>query len=216
MKILLLEDNVRFAKLVKNALEQEGWRVDLFLDGEDALNVLNNGYSCFVLDINVPSQNGITILETIRLYNQNSPVIIMSSNHDFDKIQTSYQLGCSDYLKKPFYIYELICKIKKLACIPTEMVMLWKGYNYNYVNHRLFDSNQNEINLAKKEILFLELFVKNPERVVSFEELEQYVWEGENTSVINIRALFKRLRKKLPEGAIESLVKIGYKLGKIG
>ena len=66
--------------------------------------------------------------------------------------------------------------------------------------------------MAKKEILFLELYIKNLNRVVSYEELETYVWEGEITNLDNIRALIKRLRKKLPEESIKIVTGIGYTL----
>ncbi len=113
MKILVLEDNKRLSNVIKTALEQESYKVDCFYDGDDALNALENGYSCFILDINVPNLDGISILEYIRLNHSNIPVIIISSNHDLEKIQKSYEVGCDDYLKKPFYIFELVQKVKK-------------------------------------------------------------------------------------------------------
>ena len=215
MKILVLEDNERLCKVIKSALEQEGWKADIFMDGDEALDALNNGYHCFVLDINVPSVDGISVLETLRLYHKDTPAIIISSNHELEKIRLSYELGCDDYLKKPFFIYELVHKIKKLTQTPCEIVPLWPGFTFDYVNHRLFDPNGEEIKLAKKEVLFLELFAKNPKRVVSFEEVEEFVWEGEVSCMMNIRALLKRLRKKLPEGAIKNIAKIGYRLGEL-
>ncbi len=214
MKILLLEDNERLCKVIKSALEKENYSVDVFMDGEEALEVLNHGYHCYILDINVPSLDGISILETIRIYHKDIPVIIISSNHELDKIQASYEIGCDDFLKKPFYIFELVQKIKKLCHQPIQSIELWEGFAYDYIHHRLFDANKEEIKLAKKEILFFELFIKDRNRVVNFSELEEYVWEGEETSVENMRALIKRLRRKLPEGAIEIIKEVGYTLGK--
>ncbi|MDD2385033.1 MAG: response regulator transcription factor [Sulfurospirillaceae bacterium] len=214
MKILLLEDNERLCKVIKGALNKEGYSVDVFMDGEEALEVLNCGYHCFILDINVPSLDGISILETIRIYHKDIPVIIISSNHDLEKIQTSYEIGCDDYLKKPFFIFELVQKVRKLCHKPIQSIALWDGFEYDYIHHRLLDANKEEIKLAKKEILFFDLFIKDRNRVVNFSELEEYVWEGEETSVENMRALIKRLRRKLPEGAIEIIKEVGYTLGK--
>lgn len=215
MKILVLEDNERLAHVIKGVLEKEGYTIDLFFDGELALDALNRGYHCFILDINVPSIDGLSILETVRLYHKDIPAIIISSNHELEKIQASYEIGCDDYLKKPFFIYELVQKVKKLCHKPSQTIALWTGFSYDFINHRLLSPNQEEIKLAKKELLFLDLFIKDRHRVVSFNELEEYVWEGEDTSAMNMRALIKRLRKKLPEGAIVMLKEVGYRLGEL-
>ena len=63
--------------------------------------------------------------------------------------------------------------------------------------------------------MFLDLFIKDRQRVISFNELEEYVWEGEDTNILNMRALIKRLRKKLPDGAIEMIKEVGYRLGEL-
>jgi DNA-binding response OmpR family regulator len=211
MKILVLEDNENLCNFIKTSLEKEGYVVDTFYDGKDALEVLNNGYSCFILDINVASIDGISILKTIRMYSKNIPVIIISSNHELEKIQASYELGCDDYLKKPFLMYELIQKVKKLCQIKQQIFNFTNNFFYDYDNRNL-QGPKGEIKLAKKEILFLELLCKNPTRIFTFEEIENYVWEGEETTLINIRGLIKRLRKKIPEKAINIVKGIGYKL----
>jgi DNA-binding response OmpR family regulator len=213
VKILVLEDNERLAKLIKETLENDNFSVDVFYDGDKALDALNQGYRCFVLDINVPSMDGITLLETIRLYHKDVPVIIISSNNELEKIQQAYEIGANDYLKKPFYVYELVQKIKGfLQKYESTFIELQCGYRYDYVNRRLYSGSREEIMLAKKEILFLDLFVKDKHRIVTFGEMEEYVWQGEDTSLENMRALVKRLRKKLPKDAIKIVKEIGYTL----
>jgi len=211
MKILVLEDNERLCKLIASALIKENCKVDIFFDGEEALEVLGNGYQCFILDINVPSLDGISILETIRMYHKDIPVIIISSNHELEKIQTSYEIGCDDYIKKPFFMYELIQKVKKLCHIDNHQIDLGENCIYDFSTNTLFTPD-GEVSLAKKEILFLELLSKDEHRLVSFDEIEEYVWEGEPTTLINIRALVKRLRKKIPENSIKIVKGLGYGL----
>ncbi|RXJ98610.1 DNA-binding response regulator [Arcobacter sp. CECT 8986] len=211
MKILVLEDNERLCNLISSALEKEGYKVDTFYDGEDALEALVNGYQCFILDINVPSLDGISILESIRMYHKDIPVIIISSNHELDKIQTSYEIGCDDFLKKPFFMYELIHKIKKLCKYETKVLNLGNDFVFDYTKHCLTKDGE-EVKLAKKEILFLELLAKDVHRVFSFDEIEEYVWEGEPTSLGNIRALVKRIRKKIPEKSIKIVKGLGYSI----
>ena len=66
MKILVLEDNIRLANLIVEALEQKNYHVSLFSDGKKALEAIDNGYDCFILDINVPGMDGISLLKEIR------------------------------------------------------------------------------------------------------------------------------------------------------
>jgi DNA-binding response OmpR family regulator len=213
MKILVLEDNERLSNVIKQALTQECYKVDCFNDGDKALEVLKNGYTCFILDINVPNLDGISILESIRQNHANAPVIIMSANHDLEKIKISYELGCDDYLKKPFYIFELVQKVKKLLSIQRCCIRFDEEYKYDCSKHILYKGIQ-EIELTKKEILFLELFSNNLHHVATYTELEEYVWEGDDTSLVNIRAMIKRLRKKLPDQSIVIIKGMGYSLNK--
>jgi DNA-binding response OmpR family regulator len=213
MKILVLEDNERLLNLIKTALEKENYIIDTFTDGEEALEAFDNGYSCFILDINVPNIDGISLLELLRLNHKSTPVIIMSSNHDFEKIQRSYDLGCDDYMKKPFFIFELVQKVKKLCKLQNKFLKFNDEYKYDFMNHILY-KNEEEIELTKKEILFLEFFCKNLHHVATYEELEEYVWEGEDTNLVNIRAMIKRLRKKIPSESIVIVKGMGYSLSK--
>jgi DNA-binding response OmpR family regulator len=213
MKILILEDNADLSKVMKKALEKESYKVDVFNDGDDALDVITHGYSCFILDINVPSIDGIEVLKYIRVHHKDIPVIIISSNHELEKIQLSYEKGCNDYIKKPFFMYELIHKVKSLCMLKNRYIVFNETYKYNFIDHILYENN-NKIRLAKKEILFLELFANNINKIVSYEEINEYVWEGEETNMDNIRALIKRLRKKIPNKSITIVTGIGYTLNK--
>ena len=212
MKLLVLEDNERLANLIVEAFEQKNYTVRLFNDDKKALEAIDDGYDCFILDINVPGMDGISLLKEIRSMNTHTPAIIISANIELDTIQDAYQKGCDDFLKKPFYMYELELKIEKL-CKPKEpLLSLKNGFTYNVDLEMLTDEQNNEVKLAKKEILLLNLFAKNIEKNITFERIEQYVWEGELTNIENIRALIKRLRVKLPPETIENQGGIGYKL----
>ncbi len=211
MKVLVLEDNEALQNVIKKGLEKEHFKVDTFNDGDEALDAINNGYSCFILDINVPSIDGISVLQHVRDYFSDVPVLIISSNHELEKIKTSYEKGCNDYIKKPFFIYELVQKVKTLCRQESKFIQFSDDCQYSFIDHILYEKGEKVI-LAKKEILFLELFIQNIHRVVSYEELEAYVWEGEITNLDNIRALIKRLRKKLPDDSIKIVTGLGYTL----
>lgn len=212
MKVLVLEDDEILLGLMESRLKEENYEVDSFSDGEKALDSISDGYSCFILDINVPSLDGITLLKNIRDYlGKDVPILIISSNHEFEKIKNSYELGCNDYIKKPFFVYELIQKVKNLCKIEYKFIKFDDECKYNFLEHALY-INEQKIILARKEILFLELFIKNLNRIVNYEEIERYVWEGEITNIDNIRALIKRIRKKLPHDSIKIVTGYGYTL----
>lgn len=212
MKILILEDNERLANLIVEALEQKKYHVDLFNDGKKALEAIDNGYDCFILDINVPGIDGLSLLKEIRSMDNATPAIVISANVELETIQEAYCKGCDEYLKKPFYMYELETKIEKLCKPKISLLRLFQGFSYSIEQEKLTDEKGEKIKLAKKEILLLNLFAKNLDKNISFERIEQYVWGGELTTTENIRALVKRLRKKLPDETIENQGGIGYRL----
>ena len=106
MKIILLEDNARLNATIVKRLEAKAYSVDSFIDGQEAYDALDNGYTCFILDINVPSLDGIEILKQIRDFYPETPVIIISSSVELEVIKDAYSYGCNDFLKKPFFIEE--------------------------------------------------------------------------------------------------------------
>ncbi|XPV68919.1 MAG: response regulator transcription factor [Halarcobacter sp.] len=211
MKILVLEDNTRLSKLIKESLEEKNYKVDLFEDGKEAVKKIYDGYDCFVLDINVPGIDGLTILSEIKNIEKKIPCIIISANVDLETLKDAYGKGCNEYLKKPFYIYELELKIEKLCKKDRDLILLKDDTSYSLEKEKLFKGEE-EIKLSKKEILLLNLFSKNLEKIVTFEHIEQYVWEGDLTTTENIRALIKRIRRKLPKDTIVSQGGMGYKL----
>ena len=210
MKILLLEDNKRLSNLIIEALEEKNYKVDWFEDGKIALESIYNGYDCFILDINVPGLDGLTLLKELRDMNKTTPAIIISANVELETIKDAYVKGCDEYIKKPFYIYELELKLDKLCKRKDENLKLLNDFIYDIEKEKLFDEKNEEVKLAKKEILLFNLFAKNLEKVITFEQIEQYVWEGDLTTNENIRALVKRLRKKLPIDTIISQGGMGY------
>ena len=114
MKILLLEDNKRLSNLIIEALEEKNYKVDWFEDGKLALQSIHNGYDCFILDINVPGIDGLSLLKELRVMDDKTPAIIISANVELETIKDAYVKGCDEYMKKPFYIYDLETRIDKL------------------------------------------------------------------------------------------------------
>lgn len=209
MKILLLEDNARLNATIVKRLEAKAYIVDCFIDGQEAYNALDNGYSCFILDINVPSLDGIEILKQIRDFYPETPVIIISSSVELEVIKDAYNYGCNDFLKKPFFIDELEIKIEKLCNIRHDIVDLGHDCQFDFKTSLLRIGNLEE-HLSRKEKLLLNVLISEKGKVVSFDKIQAMVWEGNFASLDSIRSLMRRLRKKIPFECIETVVDVGY------
>ena len=113
MKIFLLEDDYSLNESIKEIIELENHTIDNFYDGEVAFNNFSNDYDLFILDINVPNIKGLELLKIIKNTNFRTKVIIISANININLIKEAYDLGCDDYLKKPFDLEELVLKINR-------------------------------------------------------------------------------------------------------
>ena len=209
MKILLLEDNARLNATITKRLEAKGYRVDTFMDGKETYNAIDNGYACYILDINVPSLDGIEILKKIRDFYPETPVIIISSSVELEVIKDAYSYGCNDFLKKPFFIDELEIKIEKLCNIRYDIIDLGHECSFDFKTSLLHIGNHQE-HLSRKEKLLLNVLISEKGKVVTFDKIQAMVWEGNFASLDSIRSLMRRLRKKIPFECIETVVDVGY------
>lgn len=210
MKILLLEDNERLNNSIVKRLELKGYSIDSFIDGNDAIQKIYDGYDCFILDINVPSIDGISILKDIRETYPLIPILIISSNIDLDTIKNAYGYGCNDYLKKPFYIDELELKIEMLCQLSHDKITLNENYTYDIKTRELYKDKE-LIKLTKKETLLLYQLIKHKNEMLSYDNILNYVWEGDVTTTDSLRTLVMRLRKKIPKNSLETVVDFGYR-----
>jgi len=209
MKILLLEDNEKLNKSITKRLKIKNYIVDTFTNGEDAYNAITKNYSCFILDINVPKIDGIKILKCIREHNDKIPVIIISASVELELIKQSYDFGCNDYIKKPFFIDELEIKIEQLCDVKNELIQFDANSYFNVENSTII-INEIEVRLTKKEKLLFQLLFSKKNKVVTYQEIEDNVWEGNYVSSESIRNLIRRVRKVLNNKYIETLIDIGY------
>ncbi|MGB0990730.1 DNA-binding response regulator [Arcobacter sp. F155] len=209
MKILLLEDNKKLNATIKKRLELKGYKVFSYIDGQEALNNIDEGFSCFILDINVPNIDGINILKKIRSYYSEVPIIIISATVELDMIKEAYDFGCNDYLKKPFFIDELEIKVEKLCQVKDEKEHFDENSYFDYKSSTLCIDNE-EQRLTKKERLLMNLFLTKKNQVLTYSAIESYVWEGSFASIESIRSLVRRLRKVVKKDYIHTVVDTGY------
>ena len=104
MKILLLEDELMLNNAISEYLKNIGHMVESFCDGQEVLNTINNSYDLLVLDINVPTKDGFEILTELNRQKIYIPTIFISALIDIEDISKAYNLGCREYIKKPFHL----------------------------------------------------------------------------------------------------------------
>ncbi len=202
MKILLLEDDIPLNKAIKKVLEFDHHTVDTFIDGENMIEAIDQGYDLYILDINVPRISGLELLDLILHKNDQARVIMISSNTDAQSLETAYALGCVDYLKKPFHITELRAKINRLK--------LSREHLASTISLKV-ESDP----LAKKERRLLNLLLDNLSLVVTYEMIENYVYENKRMSMDALRTLMRRLRSKLSDDIIENIIDEGYTISTV-
>ncbi|QIR75681.1 response regulator transcription factor [Sulfurospirillum diekertiae] len=218
MKLLLLEDDVALNKIIKQLLEQQNYVVENFLDGYSALDkIIHSSYDIYILDINVPGFDGLQMLEFIRNQHQSLPVIIISAFSDIDNIKKAYDLGCNDYLKKPFTIEELLVRIRYLIKqrYPTQststVILFGNGFGFDVEKQQLLKAGH-EITLTYKEKLLLALLIQHLNQTVSIQTIREYVWDGKELEAVSIRSIIFKLQQKLSNGMIVNVRSVGYKL----
>lgn len=212
MKIFLLEDDYSLNESIKEIIELENHTIDNFYDGEVAFNNFSNDYDLFILDINVPNIKGLELLKIIKNTNFRTKVIIISANININLIKEAYDLGCDDYLKKPFDLEELVLKINRYEQ-KSKLLYLDKNIIFNLSRKELTINNKN-IELTRNEKNLLYLLANNLGSKINYDQIENFVYEGEVKTSDSIRSLMKRLRKKLPKDLILNSLDEGYYIKK--
>ncbi len=202
--ILFIEDDERFRKFTSVALEKEGYAIIQAQDGKTALTELKSRLiDLILLDLRLPDIDGLEILKTIRRNNDSVPVIIVSAVEDLKKKVMSFELGCDDYVVKPFYIEELVSRIRRVLkrAALQERIPLVSEASLFEQGHFLFDlrmysAEKSGQSLALRRKLFelLLFFAKHPSMVITKEIIHERVWGiniplNENTLYVHIRQL---------------------------
>ena len=208
MKIFLLEDDYSLNEAIKEIIQLENHSVENFYDGETAFSKISNDFVLYILDINIPNINGLEILKQIKQINLKTKVIIISANINIDLIREAYTLGCDDYIKKPFNIEELLFKINRYEKKDT-IIYLDINITFNTISKELIINNKT-VELTKNEKNLLFLLVDNLNNKISYDQIENFVYEGTSKTSDAIRSLVKRLRKKLPKDLISNSLDEGY------
>ena len=217
MKILLLEDEVMLNESICEFLEALGHQVESFVDGNQALEeIQKNMYDLLILDINVPGMDGLSFLEKVHELKIHTPTIYISALVDIEDISRAYDLGCYDYLKKPFHLKELglrIDRVKIANDTPRIHLRLSKNYSYDQEHSTLLFNNEPQT-LTKRQSQIIDLLARNRGMVVDFEQFTNYIWTDIFVDNATIRAEVNRLKKSLKEDVIQNIRGMGYMIEK--
>jgi DNA-binding response OmpR family regulator len=219
MKILLLEDDYLYKISIKEFLEELDFEVDDFDNGDEALDAIyENRYNLLLLDIRVPGIDGFTLIEKIREENINTPVIILTSLTDMSNLSKGYELGCNDYLKKPFDLIELRYRIDQLIknkCFASDenIILLHDNFAFDIQKNILY-KDQKPIDLTQKESEVISFLIQNRGFYISIESLHENIWDNKDIQYADIRMCIKRIRDKTDKNFIITKRFVGYKIDK--
>ncbi|MCJ8328188.1 MAG: response regulator [Campylobacterales bacterium] len=214
--ILYVEDDEGVRTINSRFLQRMFNELYLAVDGEEAYELYNKYSPDIILtDINMPRLNGIDLSKRIRENDSSVKIIISTAFSDKKYLLDAIELNLEKYIIKPLNSRNLLPALTKAVnSLENETnfkVILDENFYFDN-NTSLFYNCNVIIELNKKELLFLKLLVQNMNRIVSYEEIEQKVWENEYMSLNSLRTTIGFLRKKLPFNCIKNISNMGYKL----
>ncbi len=185
ISILLVEDEENLQEALKLNLELEDYEVTSAWNGVEALDqVQKEHFDLMILDVMLPELDGISVCETIRLQNNDIPILMLSAKNSSADRVLGLKKGADDYLTKPFNLEELLLRVAKLVHKskqlsirkPVEQVY---AFGKNTIDFNMLECTTKEgskITLTKKEIMLLKLLIENKNEVVTREKILQAVW----------------------------------------
>lgn len=185
VSILLVEDEENLQEALKLNLELEDYEVTCAYDGVEALKaVQQEHFDLMILDVMLPELDGISVCESIRLQNNDIPILILSAKNSSADRVLGLKKGADDYLTKPFNLEELLLRVSKLVVKsqriairkPLEQVYYFGKNQVNFKALECITKDGEKIELTKKEIMLLKLLIENKNEVVTREKILQAVW----------------------------------------
>lgn len=183
--VLLVEDEENLHEALKLNLELEGYDVTSAFDGTAALKALQAEYfDLIILDVMLPEMDGINVTETIRISNNEVPILILSARNSSADRVLGLKKGADDYLTKPFNLEELLLRVHKLIDKNKKLqdkstvgnIYTFDNNSIDFKAQEATVSNGKKIQLSKKETMLLKLLIENKNEVVPREKILQAVW----------------------------------------
>lgn len=223
MRLLVVEDEERIARFLKQGLEEESYAVDVATDGPSALDwVAGATYDLILLDVMLPGLTGFEVCRLLRERGHLTPILMLTARDDIDDRVTGLDAGADDYLPKPFAFKELLARIRALtrraaaATTTPNTVLQLADLKLDTVTHLAYRGHR-EIELTAKEYALLEYFLRHPRRPLSRTLIRENIWGYDYYGASNVVDVYVRhLRQKLEANGEPSLIHtvrgVGYKL----
>lgn len=201
MKILVVDDEVRIARAIKQGLEQEGYAVDMVHDGEDGYNTARaDEYDAIVLDVMMPEMNGFEVARKLRADGDKTPILMLTAKDRSRDIVEGLDSGADDYLAKPFSFDVLTARLRALLRRPQDAItnILSAGdVTMDLLQRRVTRMGQ-DVTLSSKEFAILEYLMRNKNRILSKNNIMTHVWDFDADILPNnVEVFINYLRGKI-------------------
>ncbi|CZE47726.1 response regulator transcription factor [Campylobacter geochelonis] len=219
MKILLLEDDHSYRVSIKDFLELLEYEVDDFEDGKSAMDaILDNNYDLLLLDVRTPKMSGYEVVNLTRKEGIEVPIILVTSLTDIEDLSKGYELGCNDYIRKPFALKELKYRITQAINnfsfkTSKKVVNLACGFEFCIDKNELKFKDE-AIKLTKIELEIILFLIKRQGSFASTNEIISELWSDEFITEADFRMHIKRIRDKTDKNLIINSRGLGYKIEK--
>ena len=211
-QILLLEDDKLFNETLQDFLDEEGYERSCALDPYTALDLTyEQNFDLYLFDVNLPYESGFDLLKKLRDSGDRTPTIFITSRNDKASLREGFMTGADDYLKKPVDLDELLLRVEAVLRrqVRSEQSMIG-DYRLDAKKMKLYQDDR-EVDLPKKVITLLLLFIASQGEIVSSGEIKDRLWAAsEEASDGSIRVYITQLKKLFPE-AIENIRGVGYR-----
>jgi two-component system OmpR family response regulator len=221
MRLLLIEDDKKIALFVKTGLKEAGFAVDHVIDGEDGLHLaLTESYDLAVIDLMLPSVDGLSIIKEMRKHEIDTPVLILSAKRSVNERVEGLQIGGDDYLVKPFAFSELLARAQALMRRSYRSASSSKfkvaDLSLDLHTRKVFRAGR-KIDLQPLEFSLLEYLMRNAGRVVSKTMIMEHAWDynfNPRTNVVEARICYLRdkVDKDFETKLIHTVRGVGYVL----
>ncbi len=213
-KILVVEDDRDLNSSISKFLNLKGFFTESAFDGNEALyKAYEKEFDLILLDVKLPYKNGFEVAKEIRSY-KNTPIIFLTSLDSQKDIEKGFLSGADDYLSKPFSLNELHLRINAISRRVFKNETLIKiDEKISFDTQKLILLKENRpIHLTAKEVKLISLFLQNPNKIFSRDEIFESIYEyGEEPNEASLRVFINKLRNIIGKHKIQTVKNIGYK-----